>query len=87
MLLQLVFLPILLELVEINLITMKEVKVFSPASVANLSCGYDVLGVCLDNIGDVITVRKTNRKGVFIKKISGQNLSTDISKNVAGVSA
>ena len=62
MLLQLVFLLILLELVEINLITMKEVKVFSPASIANLSCGYDVLGVCLDNIGDVITVRK-QRKG------------------------
>ena len=87
MLLQLVFLLILLELVEINLITMKEVKVFSPASIANLSCGYDVLGVCLDNIGDVITVRKTKEKGVFIKKITGQNLSTDISKNVAGVSA
>jgi homoserine kinase len=66
---------------------MNEIKVFSPASIANLSCGYDILGVCLDNIGDEITVRKTKKKGVVIKKVSGQNLSTDISLNVAGVSA
>jgi len=66
---------------------MKKIKVFSPASIANLSCGYDVLGVCLENIGDEITVKKTKNKGVTIKNIKGQNLSTDISKNVAGVSA
>ena len=66
---------------------MNEIKVFSPASIANLSCGYDILGVCLDNIGDEITVRKTKEKGVVIKKVSGQKLSTDISLNVAGVSA
>jgi len=66
---------------------MNEIKVFSPASIANLSCGYDILGVFLDNIGDEITVRKTKKKGVVIKKVSGQKLSTDISLNVAGVSA
>ena len=66
---------------------MNEIKVFAPASIANLSCGYDILGVCLDNIGDEITVRKTKKKGVVIKKVSGQKLSTDISLNVAGVSA
>ena len=66
---------------------MNEIKVFSTASIANLSCGYDILGVCLDNIGDEITVRKTKKKGVVIKKVSGQKLSTDISLNVAGVSA
>ena len=31
---------------------MKEIKVFAPASIANLSCGYDILGGCLDNIVD-----------------------------------
>jgi homoserine kinase len=66
---------------------MKEIKIFAPASIANLSCGYDILGVCLDNIGDEITVRKTKKKGITIKKVSGQKLSTDISINVAGVSA
>ena len=57
---------------------MKEIKVFSPASVANLSCGYDVLGVCLDCVGDEIIVRKTKNKGLKITKISGQKLSKDI---------
>ena len=66
---------------------MNEIKIFAPASIANLSCGYDILGVCLDNIGDEITVRKTKKKGVIIKQVSGQKLSTDISINVAGVSA
>ena len=66
---------------------MTEIKVFAPASIANLSCGYDILGVCLDNIGDEITVRKTKKKGITIKKVLGQKLSTDISINVAGVSA
>ena len=28
---------------------MDSIKVFSPGSVTNLSCGYDVLGVCLEN--------------------------------------
>ena len=40
-------------------------KFSAPASIANLSCGYDILGVCLDNIGDTITVRKTKNKGSF----------------------
>ena len=66
---------------------MKEIKVFSPARVANLSCGYDILGVCLDNVGDEITVKKTRKKGITIKKVTGEKLSTDISINVAGVSA
>ena len=66
---------------------MKEIKIFSPASIANLSCGFDILGVCLNGIGDEITVRKTNKKGIKIKKVTGQYLTTDIAKNVAGVSA
>jgi homoserine kinase len=66
---------------------MNEIKIFAPASIANLSCGFDILGVCLDKIGDTITVRKTKNKGLFIKKVTGQQLSTDILLNVAGVSA
>ena len=66
---------------------MNEIKVFSPASVANLSCGYDILGACLDGIGDEITVRKTKNKEIKINKVSGQKLSKNVRKNVAGVSA
>lgn len=66
---------------------MNEIKIFSPASIANLSCGYDVLGVCLDGVGDELTVRKTKTKKLVITEISGHKLSKDINQNVAGVSA
>ena len=66
---------------------MTEIKIFSPASIANLSCGFDILGVCLNDIGDEITVRKTKEKGIKILKVTGQKLTLDVNKNVAGVSA
>lgn len=66
---------------------MKEIKVFSPATVANVSCGFDVLGFCLDTVGDVMTIRKTENKGIQITKIEGANLPLEPENNVAGVAA
>ena len=66
---------------------MKEIKIFSPASIANLSCGFDILGLCLNDIGDEIIVRKTKEKGIKILKVTGQKLTLDVNRNVAGVSA
>jgi homoserine kinase len=65
---------------------MKELRIFAPATVANLSCGFDVLGVCLDNVGDEMLVRKNELKKLRITKITGQDLPFEIEKNVAGVS-
>ena len=36
---------------------LKEVRVFSPATVANVACGFDVLGFCIDAPGDEIVAR------------------------------
>lgn len=66
---------------------MNEIKIFSPATVANVSCGFDVLGFCLDSIGDDMVVRKTSKKGIHITKIEGYDLPFEAKKNVAGVSA
>ena len=67
---------------------MKEVKIFSPGTVANVGCGFDVLGFCLDAIGDEMIIRKTSKKGVYITNIEGgYDLTFDIKENVAGVSA
>ena len=66
---------------------MKEIKIFSPATVANLSCGFDVLGLCLDNVGDEMIIRKTQKKGIHIKKVNGYKIPLEPEKNVAGVSA
>lgn len=65
----------------------KEIKIFSPATVANVSCGFDVFGFCLDTIGDEMVVRKTFEKGIRITKIEGYDLPFEVEKNVAGVSA
>ncbi len=66
---------------------MNQIKIFAPASVANVSCGFDVLGFCLDPVGDEMLIRKTNSSGVKISKIVGQSLPLDVKKNVAGVAA
>ena len=66
---------------------MNEIKLFSPATVANVSCGFDVLGFCLDSIGDEMVIRKTVEKGIRITKIEGYDLPFEVEKNVAGVSA
>ena len=39
-----------------------EIRVFSPATVSNVACGFDVLGFALDSIGDEMIVRKTAQK-------------------------
>lgn len=66
---------------------MNQIKIFSPATVANVSCGFDVLGFCLDEIGDEMIIRKTDKKGIHIIKIEGYVLPFEAEKNVAGVSA
>lgn len=66
---------------------MEEIKVFCPATIANISCGFDVLGLCLDNVGDEMIIRKTKEKGVRITKIDGADLPLETDKNVSGVAA
>ncbi|KIA93237.1 MULTISPECIES: homoserine kinase [unclassified Flavobacterium] len=66
---------------------MKEIKLFCPATIANLSCGFDVLGLCLETAGDEMIVRKSDQKGVRITKIVGADLPLETEKNVAGVAA
>jgi len=64
---------------------MDQVKIFSPASVANVSCGFDVLGFCLDSIGDIMVVHKTATPGVLIGSVTGEDVPIDPNKNVASI--
>lgn len=63
---------------------MNKIKVFSPATVANISCGFDVLGLAIHEPNDEIIIYKSNIPGIRINKIYGAELSTDINKNVVG---
>ena len=66
---------------------MNEIKIFCPATIANISCGFDVLGLCLETVGDEMIIRKSVVQGIKIKKIVGEDLPLETSKNVAGVAA
>jgi len=62
-----------------------ELRIFCPATIANISCGFDVLGLALTSIGDEMVIRKVAIPGLKITKITGQDLPLEVSKNVAGV--
>lgn len=64
---------------------MNEIRVFSPATVANVNCGFDVLGFALDGLGDEMVIRKVAEKGIKITKITGADLPYEAKENVVGV--
>ena len=64
---------------------MTAIKIFCPATIANLNCGFDVMGLCLEGIGDEMIIRKVAEKGIRITKITGADLPLETEKNVAGV--
>lgn len=66
---------------------MNEIRFFAPATVANVSCGFDVLGFALDSVGDRMTIRRNTVGELRITKITGQPLPMEVLKNVSGVSA
>ncbi|MBQ52418.1 MAG: homoserine kinase [Leeuwenhoekiella sp.] len=64
---------------------MKEIRVFSPATVANVNCGFDVLGFALYGLGDEMVIRKVPEKGIKITEITGADLPYEAKENVVGV--
>ncbi|NNF20036.1 MAG: homoserine kinase [Flavobacteriaceae bacterium] len=64
---------------------MDSIKVFCPATIANISCGFDVLGLALDSVGDLMTIAKQEEKGINILEVTGQDLPLEAHRNVAGV--
>lgn len=63
---------------------MKQITVFAPATVANVVCGFDVLGFALRAPSDKMTMRLIAEKTVRIINCDDYNLPTDPIKNVAG---
>ncbi len=65
------------------------IKVFAPATVGNVACGFDVLGLAIEGLGDEVIARFSDKPGLRIVKITGAKgkLPYEISKNTAGVAA
>lgn len=68
---------------------MNRVRVFAPASVSNLGPGFDVLGLALAEPGDVVEAEWSERPGIEIAEMTGDEglLTTDPTLNVAAVAA
>jgi homoserine kinase len=60
------------------------VTVSSPGSIANLVCGFDILGLALNNPQDIMHLKLSEKPGVFITHTDKYNLPTIPEKNVAG---
>lgn len=63
---------------------MRTVKVFAPASVANLVCGFDVLGMALADPSDEMEIGFTGTPGLKIVHEDDYHLPEAPEKNVAG---
>ncbi|ATP57870.1 homoserine kinase [Pedobacter ginsengisoli] len=66
----------------------KSIKVFAPATVANVVCGYDVLGFAVNQPGDEVIMTLTEGKGITISKITGDDgkLPLNPAKNTVSAS-
>ncbi|MBO9660791.1 MAG: homoserine kinase [Chitinophagaceae bacterium] len=64
---------------------MSKIKVFAPGTVANLVCGFDILGLALNEPCDIMEVSRLDEAKVIIHNRDEFNLPTDPEKNVAGV--
>lgn len=66
----------------------ESISVFAPATVANVVCGFDVLGFAVNEPGDEVIMRLTKKPGITISKITGDDgrLPLDPAKNTVSVS-
>jgi len=69
---------------EFKMYFMKRIKLKVPATVANLVCGFDVLGLCLDDPFDIMEVKMLAEKRVVIHNVGDSGLPTEPERNTAG---
>ena len=60
-----------------------QVRVFAPATVANMVCGFDVLGFVLDRPGDEVYMRRVDTPGVRLVEVTGDDgrLPREVDRN------
>ncbi len=66
----------------------KSVTAFAPASVANVGCGFDIMGYAVEGIGDSVTIRvqdDTDNSKIILYGLYGHLTPADRRKNTAGV--
>ncbi|MGR3809065.1 homoserine kinase [Jiulongibacter sp. NS-SX5] len=63
------------------------IKIFAPATVANVACGFDIFGLAVDNPGDEVVLSKREDDQIIIQEITGDEgkLTKDPEKNTVTV--
>ncbi|MDN5201838.1 homoserine kinase [Fulvivirgaceae bacterium BMA10] len=66
---------------------MESIRVFAPATVANVTCGFDVLGFAVNSPGDEVILRFKEKPGIQISQITGDDgrLSKDPNLNTVSI--
>ena len=66
---------------------MRSVKAFAPATVANVSCGFDILGFAIDAMGDEVEIRLRDEPVLRVVSIEGDEgrLPYEVEKNTCAV--
>lgn len=66
---------------------MGSVKAFAPATVANVSCGFDILGFALESLGDEVTLSLRDSPGLIVSSIEGDGgkLPYESEKNTCSI--
>jgi homoserine kinase len=66
--------------------TCEIIKISTPATIANICCGFDILGLALNTPQDQIIIKKNNSSKIQIQEIHNiKNISYDPKKNIAGI--
>jgi homoserine kinase len=68
-------------------VSLSAVRVFAPATVANVASGFDVLGFALEQPGDTVAISRKPEKRVDLTFVEGDGgkLPRDAARNTAGV--
>ena len=66
---------------------MEKIRVYAPATVANVACGFDIFGFAVNHPGDEVVLEKKSTPGIIIKEITGDDgrLPKAVEKNTAGI--
>lgn len=66
--------------------TVKQVRVYSPGSIANFGPGFDVIGVALDSLGDIVRLEKIDEPEVrlSVKGVGADKIPVDPEINSSG---
>ena len=61
-----------------------KIRIHCPATIANLVCGFDVLGLCLEDPYDIMEVSLLDEPVIRISSADGYPLPSDPAQNTAG---